>query len=394
MIRPPFSPVSHQDPPPRWYFTCLTCAILLFSFTITACSHHRFLSHTSDPDNYPKPGIAISGTPPETITSYPNDFTGQQLASCHAFVPPALPHSMSSQELVSHWFSADSQGLSPHMRDKKKRGHLRIGVTLDAAPFSYMHHHVQGFLVSYGFMLNHWLYHGGQPEFKVIRGEQMLRQALNENNVDVVLVPTPLSCQQRQYLEHTIPFYNSALAMANMRGSKPTSDTHGNVCITDDPIERKVTYQFYPKLTQIVAENQADCQVIAQQGRAQFIVGLQEPLLTIAQQSAFLSVTPFFRLFVAGRVRKGDTELVALIDAAQRAIRANPAAQNTFEKMFINYQILPDTSSIHNCIDSLSTIQNSIAKSANLVPLFDDMRRNFEVHSPIHTFKQCEKTSN
>lgn len=365
-------------------------SIILILMPLSACTQRISTNETEEQISYPQPDIITTSLNPEDITNAPRSFTPQQLLNCGAFHNLSYQENLASQRIFTQWSNHALQH-SRYLKNLQKHKHLTIGVDILTPPFSYINKVPRGLLTTYARLLNYHLYHNIQVKFVFVHGYEEEKRDLNTGKIDLALTPYPITCTQIHELANTPPLYHTQLVLAGFQHEELTNTTTGQVCLEANPLLAKIVATFYPNLDPIYTTSPAHCQVLLQQGKKIYIASQREPLLILAPQSAIHTLTPFMNTWMNATASKRHPELIALVNAVQKYIHNNYQEQELLRTSLLIPNLAPlARTRTQLCNSQLAEIKNEFTNSTNIIPILDDINKNFNLPTNNISLQGCE----
>lgn len=176
-----------------------------------------------------------------------------------------------------------------------ERGRLVVGTDIGSNPLSFrdpISGDIEGFDVDVAGWISEAIFGDIRVEYRILStGDRV--QALENGDVDVVVKSMSITCERRESVDFSAPYYTAAQRLLVYRNSGIDSAAGlagKTVCATSNSTSITRIQRRVPSAEVMTTNNWADCLVLMQQGQVDAIVG-DEPILSgIAEQDPWVQI--------------------------------------------------------------------------------------------------------
>lgn len=176
-------------------------------------------------------------------------------------------------------------------------GRLVVGTDISSHPMSYRNP-ITGDVNGFDIDVAHWIAEAifGDPdriEYRILSDDARVR-ALELGQVDVVVKSMSITCERRESIDFSAPYFEAQERVLTYRNSGITTiaDLAGkNVCATDSSTAIARVQRYAPEAHFVTTTSWADCLVMIQQGQVDAIASDEPILAGIASQDPWLQFT-------------------------------------------------------------------------------------------------------
>jgi ABC-type amino acid transport substrate-binding protein len=239
------------------------------------------------------------------------------------------------------WTAARADGLT----DARRRGHLRVGVKTDFAPFGYEapSGEILGFDVDLAQRLAKALFddEAAVELVPVTSGSRI--PLLYSDLIDVIIASMTVTGDRRRVLDFSQPYFMTGSLLLTLKGSpiRGVQDLAGrSVAVVAGAVQEKDLPVIAPEARLVTFENLPEALHALRGRKVEALCQDDIALLSEARVDGNLSIVgqSFLPRPYAVAVRKGETKFLAWIDAQLRKMKQDGTLQQLRRKHFMEME--------------------------------------------------------
>lgn len=297
--------------------------LLVLTLVVTGCSAQE-LSPTDPPTTTAQvptpPGASFGAQAPEGVNT----------ASCEATESLRPPATM------------PEPGRMPPgstMERIAARGRLVVGTDIGSNPLSFrdpISGDIEGFDVDVAHWISAAIFGRVLIEYRILSTGDRIR-ALRDGVVDIVVKSMSITCERREEVDFSVPYYVASQRILVYRNSGIESVAglaHKTVCTTQNATSITRVQRRVPTAKVVTTNTWADCLVMMQQGQVDSIAG-DEPLLSgIAAQDPWVRIVgdPIGTEYYGVGIPLGEGDMVRFVNGVLAERRSDGAWQRSYDE--------------------------------------------------------------
>jgi len=220
-----------------------------------------------------------------------------------------------------------------------ERGRLVVGTDIGSNPLSFrdpISGDIKGFDVDVAHWISEAIFGDVRVQYRILStGERV--DALLNGDVDVVVKSMSITCDRRESVDFSAPYYTAAQRILVYRNSGIDSTAglaRKSVCATRNSTAITRIQRRVPSAEVVSTNNWADCLVLMQQGQVDAIAG-DEPILSgIAEQDPWVRIVgePIGTESYGVGIPQNENDMVRFVNGVLAERRADGSWQRSYDQ--------------------------------------------------------------
>ena len=278
-----------------------------------------------------------AGTPPTTIASVPMPPGASFGAQIPENVDAQSCDAITSLRPMSPMPEPEAMPADSTMARIAARGRLIVGTDTGSHPLSFrdpISGDIRGFDIDVASWISEAIFGSVRIEYRILGTDERIR-ALQNGDVDIIAKSMTITCERRQSVEFSAPYYVASQRVLVYRNSgiESVAGLAGkSVCATRNSTPITRIQRQVPDVKLVTTNTWADCLVMMQQGQVDAIVS-DEPLLSgIVSQDPWVRIVgePIGIEYYGIGIPMGEDDLVRFVNGVLQERRADGSWQQAY----------------------------------------------------------------
>ncbi|MCK0439295.1 glutamate ABC transporter substrate-binding protein [Gordonia alkaliphila] len=219
------------------------------------------------------------------------------------------------------------------------RGRLVVGTDIGSNPLSFRNP-ISGDIEGFDIDVAHWIsdaiFGDVRVEYRILSAGDRV-EALRGGDVDVVLKSLSITCERRQRIDFSAPYYVASQRILVYRNSgieTVAGLAHKSVCATRNSTAVSRIQNRVPSAQMVSTNTWADCLVLMQQGQVDAVVGDAPILSGIAAQDPWVRIVgdPIGTEYYGVGIPQGENDMVRFVNGVLEQRRADGSWQRAYDQ--------------------------------------------------------------